>query len=381
MNVVGPAPTDATLATWVERELVELVEIPSLSGSEHAIVEHLARRCDELGLPVTRLQVEGGADDLLVGWDPEPELVLTAHVDTIGPDWDEGGTARVSDGRVFGLGAQDDKSCVVAALLAMVMAREAGVPLATTSVGVGLCVDEETGGTGSIAMAERLRPRHVLGLEGSELRPVLAEAGFVEVWIHAEGRSVHGALREEGVNAIDGALGLISTIHSHPGAAYEHPLLGRNIPLIWEIRGGQRLNVVPSRCSFHLDWRVNPGGPTAASLIEWLQVEAADRGAVVELVEVVEPFETAPTAPVATALARAIEASGSGSVEPAGMVAWTDAHNFVDVAGSQAVVFGPGHLREAHRADESVVVADIVACARVLAALLADAPSWVASGP
>ena len=39
---------------------------------------------------------------------------------------------------------------------------------------------------------------------------------------------------------------------------------------------------------------------------------------------------------------------------PAGMVAWTDAHNFVDLGGSQAVVFGPGHLRNAHREDEWV---------------------------
>jgi len=42
------------------------------------------------------------------------------------------------------------------------MAREAGVPLETLPVGIGLCVDEEIGGTGSIAMARTLRPPFVV---------------------------------------------------------------------------------------------------------------------------------------------------------------------------------------------------------------------------
>ena len=176
------------------------------------------------------------------------------------------------------------------------MAREAGVPLETLPVGIGLCVDEEIGGTGSIAMARTLRPPFVVGLEGTELQLGTAEAGFVEVWCHLRGVAVHGALRELGENAIDTAHALIGRIQEHPGSQHEHPLLGRNIPMIWEIRGGQRLNVVPDRCSFHLDWRVTPGGPSAASLLAWLEEATADAGGEVELVEVIEPFETDPGA-------------------------------------------------------------------------------------
>jgi len=66
---------------------------------------------------------------------------------------------------------------------------------------------------------------------------------------------------------------------------------------------------------------------------------------------------------------------------PAGMVAWTDAHNFVDHGGSQAVVFGPGDLRNAHRPDEFVSLTDVVTCARVLADLIADAPALVGGAP
>jgi acetylornithine deacetylase/succinyl-diaminopimelate desuccinylase-like protein len=53
-----------------------------------------------------------------------------------------------------------------------------------------------------------------------------------------------------------------------------------------------------------------------------------------------------------------------------GLRTWTDAHNFVDLAGSEALIFGPGHLRRAHRPDESVDLHEVVTSARVLAQLL-----------
>jgi acetylornithine deacetylase/succinyl-diaminopimelate desuccinylase-like protein len=369
-------------AEWVDRatrELVDLVEIPSFSDQEHRIVDHVVHRRDAFDLPVRRIPVGGAGDDLLIGWSERPALLITAHVDTIRPAWAWDGRAHVRDGLVHGLGAQDDKGCVVAAMLGLLMAGEAGVPLQDLSVGVGLCVDEERGGKGSLEMAA-LGPRFVVGLEGTELGLGLAEGGFVEVWINVSGRSVHGALRELGDNAIEKAIALVREIQAHPATTHEHPLLGRNVPMVWEIRGGAPLNVVPDACSFHLDWRVTPGGPSAAELLEWLEGAAARRDARVERVEIVEPFETPGLAPLARHLGRAIERTTGSAPTPTGMVAWTDAHNFVDIAGAEAVVFGPGH-RNAHREDEFISAEEVVTCARSLAALLEDAPSLLRGSP
>jgi acetylornithine deacetylase/succinyl-diaminopimelate desuccinylase-like protein len=366
-----PRSAPPSVEAWRERavrELVDLIEIESFSD-----VDHLARRCAELGLPVRRQPVTGAADNLLIGWHERPALLLTAHVDTVRPTWAWNGRAQVRGDRVFGLGAQDDKGCVVAALLALLMARDDGVALTTIPVGVGLCVDEERGGKGSLAMADALRPRFVVGLEGTELGLGLAEGGFVEVWLHAKGRAVHGALRELGDNAIETAIALVGRIQEHPASAHQHTLLGRNIPMVWEIRGGAALNVVPDTCSVHLDWRVTPGGPTAADLHAWIEESAAGAGVEVETIEVAEPFETDPDAALAVALGAAAERVTGTPPVPTGMIAWTDAHNFVD-AGSQAVVFGPGHLKDAHRPDEHVSITDVLRCAHTLAALIAEPP-------
>jgi acetylornithine deacetylase/succinyl-diaminopimelate desuccinylase-like protein len=378
---MGPA---RDLAAWTElarRELVDLVGITSFSDHEHEVVDHVSGRCEEFGLPVRRQPVDGSADNLLVGWSERPELLLTAHVDTIRPSWEWTGGVDVQGDLIYGLGAQDDKGCVVAALLAMLMSREAGVPVESLPIAVGLCVDEERGGKGSFAMANDLAPRFVVGLEGTDLGLGLAESGFVEVWMHVKGRAVHGALRELGDNAIEKALELVAEIKAHPGSAHEHALLGRNVPMVWEIRGGQPLNVVPDACSVHLDWRITPGGPSAAELFDWM-VEAAGRvDGEVEMVEVVEPFETPPDSPLAEALSQAIRGTTGQTPASTGMVAWTDAHNFVDHGGSQAVVFGPGDLRNAHQAGEFVSVTDVVTCARVLADLIADSHVLVGGAP
>jgi acetylornithine deacetylase/succinyl-diaminopimelate desuccinylase-like protein len=63
-------------------------------------------------------------------------------------------------------------------------------------------------------------------------------------------------------------------------------------------------------------------------------------------------------------------AEALGDAETILMPAWTDAHNFVEVAGSDAIVFGPGDLLDAHRPGESIAVPDIVRAARAMAQVI-----------
>ncbi|HYX78981.1 MAG TPA: M20/M25/M40 family metallo-hydrolase, partial [Actinomycetota bacterium] len=334
----------------------------------------LEGRCRELELPVRREPVEGSADNLVIAWVHRPALLLNAHVDTIRPTWTWDGRAAIERDTVAGLGALDDKGGVVACLLALLLARAEGVGLEGRSVGVGLTVDEERGGKGSIVMARELRPAHVVVAEGTDLGLGLVEAGTVEVWVRFEGRAVHGALRDEGDNAAERAVRMAAEALDLPILARRHPMLGTNAPMLWEIRSGQELNVVPDRAEVHLDVRVNPG-TSAAEVCEALgEVSARHRG-VLEVVELVESFETPADDPVARALARSAAAVMGTEPAPFAMPAWTDAHNFVDLAGSRAIVFGPSHLRSAHRPDERVDVRDVVTTARIFAGLLAD-PMW-----
>jgi acetylornithine deacetylase/succinyl-diaminopimelate desuccinylase-like protein len=171
---------------------------------------------------------------------------------------------------------------------------------------------------------------------------------------------------------------MVIDVLDDPLLARSHPLLGTNAPMLWEIRSGQELNVVPDRADVHLDVRVNPG-TSAAEVFDRLDELSRRHRGETDVVEVVEPFETPADDPVVRALARS--ATSELKVPPQGfaMPAWTDAHNFVDLAGARAMLFGPSHLRTAHDPAERVDIRDIVTTASVFAGLLAD-PIWDA-GP
>jgi acetylornithine deacetylase/succinyl-diaminopimelate desuccinylase-like protein len=168
-------------------------------------------------------------------------------------------------------------------------------------------------------------------------------------------------------------------VHDESFTRAEHPMFGRNVPGALWIEGGGELHVVPDRTRVRIEIRVVPGGPSAAAIETRLRELAAAHDADVDLVEEsVEPFETDAQSPLVEAL---VEANGRVRNEPServGVPAWTDAHNFVDLAGSQAVVWGPGDFGLAHDPDEAVDVGEVVTAARVVEELLATAPGWLA---
>ena len=366
----------ADARAWVERELLDLVSIYSPSGKEHDAVDHLAARCATWGLPVARMPVDGAADDLIIGWSTRPALLLTAHIDTVTPTWSW--EASVDGDMVRGLGAGDCKGSVVAFALGMLLARERGVDLASMPVALGVCVDEELLGRGSIVMAEALRPRFVIAGEPSRLEVGVAEAGFVDAICEVRGAAAHGSFPELGDNAIEKAARRLLAVHDEPFTQAEHRLLGRNVPGALWIEGGGELHVVPDRARVRIEIRVVPGGPTAAEIESRLRSLAAEHDADVDLVEEsVEPFETDPSDPVVLALAAACERVRGMRHDPIGVPAWTDAHNFADLAGSRAVVWGPGDFALAHDPAEAAGIGEVVTAARVVEELLAAADGWL----
>ena len=367
---------DADTRAWVARELLDLVAIHSPSEKEHDAVDHLAARCAAWELPVHRMPVDGAADDLLIGWSDRPALLLTAHIDTVTPTWPW--EASLDGDVVRGLGAGDCKGSVVAFALGIVLARERGVDLGSLPVALGVCTDEELLGRGSIVMANELRPRFVIAGEPSRLEVGVAEAGFVDAICEVRGAAAHGSFPELGDNAIEKAARLLLAVHDEPFTRVEHRLLGRNVPGALWIEGGGELHVVPDRARVRIEIRVVPGGPTAADIESRLRSLAAEHDADVDLVEEsVEPFETDPSDPVVLALTAACERVRGTRQDPIGVPAWTDAHNFADLAGSRAVVWGPGDFALAHDPAEAADIGEVVTAARVVEELLAAADGWL----
>ena len=367
---------------WAIDELVRLIEIDSVSDHEHDVMTYLERRCRGLGFPATFSAVPGGAPNVVVRWgDPSqpPDLLLTAHLDTISPAWDWDGRAHVDGTVVTGLGAQDDKGCAVAIMLGALWAHDRGVPLDERSVALGFVVDEEVGGKGSRTMATELRPRFVVASEGTELDTAVVETGFLEGTVEVRGHSMHGSLIEEADNAVVKAAALIPELLEAPFTTVDHPIAGRNMASVLRIESSAPMNAIPDLASFYLSTRIF-GRPSLEEVRGQIEEICGRREATFEVVDEGGWWETPTDAPLVQALARASERAIGRTPGFTRMPAWTDAHSFADRCGSEVVVFGPGHLRAAHRPDEHIDAREIVRCARVFAELIADAGALPAAG-
>jgi acetylornithine deacetylase len=368
---------DATAIRWAIDELVRLVEIPSASDHEHEAMAHLAARCRELDLPAEVHPVQGSGPNVLVSWSDRPALLLTAHIDTILPTWIWDGRARVEGSVVSGLGAQDDKGCAVAILLGLLMARDDGAEIERLPVALGFCVDEEVRGKGSKAMADALRPAFVVASEGTELDIAVVETGFVDGTVTVSGRSVHGALPEEGHNAIETAARLIIGLLDAPFTTFTHPIAGRNVLSIRRFRGAEPTNAIPDHAQFAVAARIF-GRPSPTEVADEIAAICEEHAATFRTNDIGGWWETPADAPLVGAVASASARALGRTPNLTRMPAWTDAHSFSDRCDAEVVVFGPGHLRAAHRPDEHIDAREIVRCARVFAALIADAEALAA---
>jgi acetylornithine deacetylase len=210
------------------RDLVELVDVPSVGGSDaECDVQHLlAKQARGLDLDVDLWQLDLPAltgDPSFPGWEAprseawglvatsgpgDPELVLQGHVDVV-PAGDlatwrtDPFTATTTATRVHGRGTCDMKAGVVANLAAVRAVRAAGITL-ERPFGLHLVVGEEDGGLGAFATLQRgHRGRACIITEPTSGTITTANAGALTFELRVPGAATHASTSYAGVSAID----------------------------------------------------------------------------------------------------------------------------------------------------------------------------------
>ncbi len=362
----------------------DLVRAPGQNppGEEAATVAALTAAGRQLGLDVSTSPVEPGRDNVsitLAGGN-DPGLLLLGHTDVVpvGDGWTVdpyGGLLR--DGRIYGRGTSDMKGGLAASLVALAALR--GTTL-SGPVELAAVVDEEETGKGIrafISTDEQLS-RYVgcITAEPTDLQTIVAARGDSYLQVAVHGRASHAGNPDGGANAIYGAAAVVAEIERlHKElAAVPHPLLGPATWSVGQINGGTGGSIVPADCVVVADRRLLPGESPAEVLADLGRRVAAlhleDRGLTVELAMPMEmpAFET----PEDTDLVRITEAArfdaGGPSLPLAGWTAACDGGYIARDLGVPVVVLGPGSVTtQAHRADESVAVAELVTAARAYA--------------
>ena len=365
----------------VQETLAELVAIDSVSaGSNAEICDYLATRCEALGFKVTRhpytddkgiektnLIALGGVD---FSDKTAVELALVGHTDTVpyDPNWDEALKLTEREGKLYGRGACDTKAFIAAALTAVqtVDLKQLAKPLALI-----FTADEEIGliGAKRLAEARAIHSRYAIVGEPTSLRPMRAGKGYCLAEITIKGREAHSAYPALGSSAVFGAARLIAAIEQIAGsleseqhAAFDPPFTTLNVGLV---HGGTAKNVIAGECRFTLEWRPMPG-QDPERLLDLLSAAIAEEkrrdpkfDCEVDAARADEGFETSPDSTLVTLL-EGLTNNQSGTV-----AFGTEAAQMAEL-GAEAVVFGPGDIRVAHRTGEFVPVAELETCVEVL---------------
>ena len=236
--------------------LSSLISIPSISREEEKAADFLQNYIEESGIMTGR----SGNNIWCISpmFDTrKPTILLNSHIDTVKPvnGWRKHPfTAKIENGKLYGLGSNDAGASVVT--LFQAYRYLSSTEQAYNLIFLASC-EEEVSGKNGIESVLPLLPPITLGIVGepTEMHPAIAEKGLMVLDVTAHGKAGHAA-RNEGENAIYKALDDIQWFRNHPFTK-ESPLLGPVKMSVTQVNAGTQHNVIPDLCTFVVDIRSN----------------------------------------------------------------------------------------------------------------------------
>jgi acetylornithine deacetylase len=304
-----------------------LIDIESTTGREPAAGSFLARTLRDLGYDVTEQPVVDGRFNVFASF-ADPVVVLSTHFDTVPPFF----PSRVEGDRLHGRGACDAKGALVAMVAAAERLRAAG----EKRIGLLFVVGEERGSEGA-RVANTMPPgsRFLIDGEPTDNRLGTATRGVYRARIRATGRAAHSSQPELGESAIDK---LIDALILLRGVEWpEDAAMGRTFYTVGLIDGGVAPNVISPSASAELMFR------TVGSHADLRQRILDTIGHLVGV------EDTAVVTPVILHTVPGI---------PSASFAFTTDIPFLDRWGAP-LLLGPGSVRLAHTAEESVGIDEL----------------------
>jgi acetylornithine deacetylase len=362
--------------------LRELIRIPSCNpdapaGTPHVgearLAEWLRGFLENAGATVVLEEVRPGRPNLIARFAPEdgrPRVLLGPHLDTVGVEGMaiDPFAAERRDGRIWGRGACDTKGPMAAMLCGWLEHAEqlAAAPVAVDFVAF---MGEESGQWGSKDFARRHGGAYRFAIVGepTSMRTVRATKGSLWATLRARGKATHSSQPHRGDNALVKLARAIVTLDARLNAElarFTHPLLGISTSNVGTFHSGSRPNIVPDLAEAEIDIRLTPALAAAGGALNLLESTIRELDLPIEVVNAHEnpPMETAEDHPDVLLLA-------AHGCDPVGAPWFSDAAH-LSAGGVPSVCLGPGHIDQAHTADEFIDEADLVDGAARFAAII-----------
>jgi len=327
--------------------LIEMVDIPSVTGSEKELCDWFERRY------TGRYDTERIGESLIVGRPGEGAsfVVLYGHTDTVPVQGDP--MARIEGDRLVGLGTTDMK----AGLAVMAELLDNGIG---ESEGSLVCVfyDAEEGPAADNGLEAVLDDAPWLVdaeisivLEPTSLDLELGCNGTLNADVIFRGSTAHSARPWLGENAVTKAGAWLSEMHEREPVLVDlDGLEYREVFSVTKASGGIAKNIIPGEFVINLNHRFPP-----IYSIEEAEARLLDVASNADEVVITDRAPSGSVDLDSAAVQRLDSLIGRKRMAKQG---WTDVARLT-ARGAVAVNYGPGEVAQAHQVDESVPIENL----------------------
>lgn len=393
-----------------------LIAFPTVSppgrntaGAQQYIAEYLA----ELGCEVDYFDVYPGDPDVvarLPGRDPgnAASLLINGHIDVAETGALEHWTrspfdASLDGNKLYGRGSTDMKGPMAAALFAIRVVRDLGLPLAGDLL-IESVIGEEQGEAGTLRCVERGYTADFAIVPEPTGLTISGQGGVITGWVEIQSaetmhdglraRTIHAGGGMRGANAIEKMMKIIEGLQDlerdwalmkrYPGFAPGSTTINPAV-----IEGGRHPAFMADRCGLWITVHFYPGETwqqvTAEIEEHLLRIAATDfwlrdhppvfrwggRSMLEDRGEIFPAVPLERDHPGMHALAasheRVLKSQAAVSMWPS----VSDA-GWLKSAGIPTVIYGPGQLEQAHVVDEWVDIDELLAAARIYAEMIVN---------
>lgn len=297
-------------------------------------------------------------------------LTLSGHMDVVPaeePDWrSDPFSLTEENGALVGRGACDMKGFIALAVNQLHRVSRLAQAHAFALV---LTYDEEVGTLGARHLVEnwpgiRSLPKNVIVGEPTSLHAVRMHKGHVKIAIELSGKAAHSGYPHLGRSAIEPAGKVIAALtelrtelesERAPNSDYfsevPHPALN-----IGTVRGGVAVNVIPDECVIEVGIRTLPGMPSeqlADRVRKCLVRSVGSSNFRMRQSGESPPMELASDAQLYETIVEELKQQDTHAASFATDAGWFQS------AGMECVLFGPGDMENAHRANERISISQL----------------------
>lgn len=357
-----------------ENYLRDLIKIQTENppGNEEKAAEYVAGQLAKYGISSELQRLGANRANLIASIGPKEgrNVILTGHLDVVPPGegWKtDPWKLTFSGDSCYGRGVSDMKAGLAAMMSAFIQIKLQDTLKNTCLMLVFTC-DEEIHGMGTRCFLEQYRPkgnaRVIIG-EPTSMGIQIAHRGVIRLKLQALGRQAHSAAPEDGCNAVHALGRLMAGVEE-----YHRQRQGIHIPPLppptascTMIQGGVKDNVIPPAAECTIDCRTVPGDSPEklmGELREILDRIELPKGASFQLSPILEmpPGVTDRGCKTVDLAKRAYIDIMREEPLVKDFPACSDMPQFTRL-GLEAILWGPGDIKEAHKVNESLKIAEL----------------------